>query len=146
MVSQLVKKAIRKPNFLKELMVMDQDKDTVREGVQELVVSLNKDDTFIDSVGTIQKAIKETKGEEIKQHVIRDVMKKDMAMSYKKVVPVSLQANSQRNLILRQQFGLTLISLLNRGKKILNVDETWLGMTDFRRRKWREKDTTNSVP
>ena len=73
-------------------------------------------------------------------------MKKDMAMSYKKVVPVSLQANSQRNLILRQQFGLTLISLLNRGKKILNVDETWLGMTDFRRRKWREKDTTNSVP
>jgi len=59
-VSQLIKKAIRKPNFLKELMKMDQDKDDVREGVQELVVNLNKDDTFIDSVATVQKALKET--------------------------------------------------------------------------------------
>ena len=42
------------------------------------------------------------------------------------------------------------MSLLNalRGKytTVINVDETWLGMTDFRRMKWREKGTTNSVP
>jgi transposase len=28
----------------------------------------------------------------------------------------------------------------------LNIDETWLGMSDFRRRKWQVKGTTNSVP
>ena len=32
------------------------------------------------------------------------------------------------------------------GKRILNVDETWLGMCDFRRRKWRPRDSFNSVP
>ena len=28
---------------------------------------------------------------------------------------------------------------------VLNIDETWLGMSDFRRMKWRVKGTTNSV-
>ena len=37
------------------------------------------------------------------------------------------------------------IDLMQKGKTILNVDETWLGMTDFRRMKWREKDTTNPI-
>ena len=31
-------------------------------------------------------------------------------------------------------------------KVIINCDETWIGMTDFRRRKWRPKRSTNSVP
>jgi hypothetical protein len=30
------------------------------------------------------------------------------------------------------------------GRIILNIDETWLGMSDFRRRKWRARGTTNS--
>ena len=37
------------------------------------------------------------------------------------------------------------IELMKKGKTILNIDETWLGMTDFRRMKWREKDTTNPI-
>ena len=35
------------------------------------------------------------------------------------------------------------IELMKKGKTILNIDETWLGMTDFRRMKWREKGTSN---
>ena len=34
---------------------------------------------------------------------------------------------------------------MKQGKTIINIDETWLGMTDFRRMKWREKDTTNPI-
>ena len=30
-------------------------------------------------------------------------------------------------------------------KIIINVDETWIGMTDFRRRKWQVKEQYNSV-
>lgn len=35
--------------------------------------------------------------------------------------------------------------LFVRGKIIVNVDETWIGQTDFRRRKWRVPGTTNSM-
>ncbi len=34
----------------------------------------------------------------------------------------------------------------NKDKVILCIDEIWLGMSDFRRMKWRVKDTTNSIP
>ena len=72
-------------------------------------------------------------------------MKRDLGMRYKKVVHVSVHANSAKNLVLRQQFALEYIRLLVSGRTILNIDETWLGMSDFRRRKWQAPGTTNSL-
>ena len=74
-------------------------------------------------------------------------MKQELGMSYKRISAVSWKANSPRNLILRQQFALSLLSSLrSKYTTIINVDETWLGMTDFRRMKWQEKGQSNSVP
>ena len=50
------------------------------------------------------------------------------------------QANSNRALVQRQQFALTLFGLLTSGKRIVNVDETWLNETSFLRRTWARKD------
>ena len=70
----------------------------------------------------------------------------NLGMSYRKLTSLAIFANSSRNLVCRQQFALKLIDLLNEGKRIINIDQTWLGMCDFRRMKWRIKGTTNSVP
>ena len=72
-------------------------------------------------------------------------MREDLGMRYRKLVPISIHGNSDKNLVLRQQFAMQLIGLLKAGKTLLNVDETWIGMTDFRRRKWMAPGTTNSV-
>ena len=72
-------------------------------------------------------------------------MKNDFGMSYKKVTSISIHANSPKNLVCRQQFVLKFLEALLADKTILNVDETWLGMSDFRRRKWRVHDDFNSV-
>ena len=87
----------------------------------------------------------EDKNLKVKQKEIADVMKKDLNMSYRKIQTVTLRTNSEKNLVLRQQFGLHLIEMLQRGKRIINVDQTWLGMSDFRRRKWRAPASNNSV-
>ena len=60
-------------------------------------------------------------------------------MRYKRIKPVSLHVNSEKNLILRQQFALKLIDLFKCNKIVISVDKTWLGMTDFRRMKWNVK-------
>ena len=73
-------------------------------------------------------------------------MKTELGMRYKKILPVSIHANSPKNLVCRQRFALKFLELLQAGKTILNIDETWLGMSDFRRRKWQPARTTNSVP
>ena len=70
----------------------------------------------------------------------------ELGMSYRKITSIQIYANSNRNLICRQRFAMKLINLMFDGKRILNIDQTWLGMSDFRRMKWRAKGTTNSVP
>ena len=68
-------------------------------------------------------------------------------MQFKKIKPIAWKANSPRNLILRQQFALSLLTAL-RGKytTVINIDETWLGMTNFIRMKWRMEGDSNLVP
>ena len=83
---------------------------------------------------------------EIKYREMASIMKQELNMSFKKIKEVTKHSNSEKNLVLRQQFALELIRILQSGKRIINVDQTWLGMQDFRRRKWKPHDSTNSVP
>ena len=66
-------------------------------------------------------------------------------MRYKIVKPISWTENSPKCKILRQQFALAFLEIDLDKKVVLNIDETWLGMSDFRRRKWRPHRHTNSV-
>ena len=66
-----------------------------------MVLKLDRQGEFIDSTMHVKKRLKEEKQIEYKEHLIRDVMRRDLGMKYKKVKPVAIQANSARNLILR---------------------------------------------
>ena len=72
-------------------------------------------------------------------------MREDCEMSYRSIKRISIHGNSPKNLVLRQQFAIEMLKVSNEGKVLLCIDETWLGMSDFRRMKWRVKGTTNSV-
>ena len=67
-------------------------------------------------------------------------------MRYKKVKRSPFHGNSERCLLLRQMFAKTLLATLISGKRVINIDETWLPHTDFRRKKWRVKGDHNSAP
>lgn len=97
---------------------------------------MNEFNVFIDSVQSVKKCLLDTMEVDASEHEIRNVMRHDLNMRYRKVLPVSIHGNSEKNLVLRQQFARNMINLLKAGKTLLNVDETWLGMTDFRRMKW----------
>jgi len=62
------------------------------------------------------------------------------------VKAISWQGNAPKNLILRQQFALEYLKIDLRKKTVINIDETWLGITDFRRMKWQLPGRSNSVP
>lgn len=70
---------------------------------------------------------------------------KSKGMSYRKVKHIPIGANSNRNLILRQRWVMAVLERDHKSRVYLNIDETWLGMSDFRRRKWQAPGTTNSV-
>ena len=110
-----------------------------------IIDAMNNQDTFIDSVASANDHLFQKHSIKAKDWVVRDIMKKELYMSYKKIKPISAHANSEQNLVCRQQFALKLIELLVEGKTILNIDETWIGMADFRRMKWQPAGSTNSV-
>lgn len=62
-----------------------------------------------------------------------------MDLTFGKVKKIPKQTNSSRNLHMRQQFGVKMLQLLFEEKRILNVDETWIGQTNFRRSGWQSK-------
>ena len=47
-------------------------------------------------------------------------------MGYRKAATVPVQANSERCLILRQQYAIKMLPLLESGRRIINVDESWI--------------------
>ena len=46
------------------------------------------------------------------EYEIIKIMREDLGMRYKKVVPISIHGNSTKNLVLRQQFAMHMVKLL----------------------------------
>jgi hypothetical protein len=67
-------------------------------------------------------------------------------MRYRKIREVAFQGNRERNLALRCMFAKKFLQVLSEGKRIINVDETWLNQLQFNRFKWCSKGETNSMP
>ena len=49
-------------------------------------------------------------------------------------------------MVLRQQYALSLLALLDQGKRVIQVDETWLNETNFTRKTWSRRGAATSVP
>ena len=57
-------------------------------------------------------------------------------MIFVKTKKLNPQANSDRVLILRQRYAAQMVELLSEGKRVVNIDETWLNETSFIRKIW----------
>ena len=59
-----------------------------------------------------------------------------MNLRYRRIKKVPIQANSERCLVLRQQYSLKILEFLSEEKRIINVDESWVSETEYSRRMW----------
>ena len=71
--------------------------------------------------------------------LVRRILKEDLGLSFLKTKKLNSHANSIKALAQRQQYAITLLLLLERGKRVINIDETWLNETSFIRRVWAKK-------
>jgi hypothetical protein len=110
------------------------------------VEKLNKANAVISNAEAVQRLVKLDHDVDVSILFTRKILRGQLGMRYRKIERVSLHANLEKNKILRQQWAEAFIKLWQESKVILNVDETWLGMSDFRRMKWRGQGVNNSVP
>ena len=77
---------------------------------------------------------------------VQRALRKDLGLGYRRVRKIPIQGNSERCLVLRQQYALTMLPLLKSGKRIINVDETWINETNFSRKIWCRPDSPGTEP
>ena len=67
---------------------------------------------------------------------VSKVLRKDLKMGYRLAKTVPTQSNTERCLVLRQQYAQKILKLLESGRRVINIDESWLNQTRFLRRIW----------
>ena len=144
-ISALMCRLRKNPSLLSELISQRNLRLAERHKIQDFILEKVEKDEFIDSTKKMQRQINASAGLEVKQHLVRDVMGNDLGLRYKKVVGIPIHANSDTNLVLRQQWALMYLDLITKRKRIINIDETWLGTEDYRRFKWQPATVNNSV-
>jgi len=145
-VSMLVNKAQRNPKFL-EYMIAEQDTQIFEWKAISRIIDRNlRTGGYLFSVKETKELLKKDHDIDIKDHKLLDIMHKELDMRYKRIDNLSFQCNSAKNRILRQQFALAFLKISLINKTIINIDETWIGMSDFRRMKWTLPDMPNGMP
>jgi hypothetical protein len=67
-------------------------------------------------------------------------MRQDLKLSFVKTKKLNPQANSDRALVLRQQYALEMMKQLSLERRVINIDESWINETSFTRKTWSERD------
>ena len=93
----------------------------------------------------MQAEMTKDSGVEVGLHTICSVLRNDFSMRHRKVKKVPWLGNTERCLVTRQLYAKKMLSLLEEGKRIINIDESWLNYLDFRCRKWRLPGDNNSI-
>ena len=65
-------------------------------------------------------------------------------MGFRIAKTVPIQSNLERSLVLRQQYSLKILPMLESGRRIINVDESWLNNTRHLRKTWVPSDAPST--
>ena len=72
-----------------------------RDSIRESVETYDKSTDYLDSVKEIRKQIQLQHENDIKPWLLRDILRKDLRMRYKRIASGSWTGNSAKNIILR---------------------------------------------
>ena len=79
------------------------------------------------------------------ERIIKKVMRDTLEMSYRRVYKQPFQVNSERCVVLRQQYALLILPQLMAGKRVINIDESWINETTFYRKVWTPRSQPSNV-
>lgn len=72
-------------------------------------------------------------------------LSKDFGLCYGRIKRVSPYGNTERNRVLRCLYAQKMLELFTEGKHIVNIDESWLSVSDFKSFSWFERGREHSM-
>ena len=131
---------------LKKRTKKHEDKQEAMSVACEVIESMLAAKSQIFSVAQVASKVKQLDRTDKISAPIRQALSMRFGMRYRKVKPVAFQGNRERNLALRCLYAQKFMQVLEQGKRVINVDETWLNQMEFCRFKWCRKGETGSFP
>ena len=148
-MGRLVRKARLDTQYLSKQLLQHQTQTDLRDAICEQALQMLPSKPIV-SAAQVRHQVQQHQDKQDKQDrkislaTVQAVLKQDCNLRFGKVKKIANQANSLRNLYLRQQFGKKVLDLLGDDKRILNVDETWIGQTNFARAEWKDRTMATS--
>jgi len=145
LVSKLVCQARKEPEKLRERKQKEKAREEMNSMIEATTSEMLNSNMTITSIDQVKKKIKQEHEVELSTNAVQKVMKQSMGLSYRRVRKVPVQANSERCLVLRQQYAMVMLSMLDAKTRVLNIDETWLNETNFVRKAWFKAGTPGTM-
>lgn len=146
LVGRLVRQQRKDPFILSKKLGRQHRQQILVEAVELVVAEMMRTREAIENAETVRARVRTSHGLDVSVALARDVMKRQLRMSYRMAKKVPRQGNTERCLVLRQQYALTILPLLEQRRRVINVDETWLNDTTFYRRLWYPKHEACTMP
>ena len=146
LVSKLFVEARKQPEKLREKKAAEKRRLQALQATESVASGMLVRDRAIRTSQQVQHEVKAQHQVELSQAVIRSVLRKQLGLGYRMAQRVPIHANTERCLVLRQQYALAMLPLLRSGRRIINVDETWLNESNFTRKVWCYPDAPGTQP
>ena len=98
----------------------------IKDVVKKVVTGMLENSITIVKADMVVEQVRKRENVEVTADQVKTVMKDELGLGYRMAKKVPVQANEMRCLVLRQQYAMAILSLLQNGTRILNIDETWL--------------------
>ena len=144
-VSQTVRRYKRQPDWLQTCREDRQRKRDKKLAMADHVYAAFQAGELLDSAKHVAALLTEGGFGEVKPHQARELLRDTLAFRFKYVRAANPAINCDRSLVLRQQFSDKLLHWLLVRPRLINIDESWLGMTDFRRTKWLPREVPRTA-
>ena len=136
LVSKLVKESEKEPKKNIQLKLKEKDEKEKKKAVKKVVEEMLANSVPIVKAEMVVEALLQKENLSLSVVQVRTIMKDDLGLGYRMSRKVPVQGNSERCLVLRQQYAMHMLPLLKEGKRILNLDESWLNESNFTRQIW----------
>ena len=141
----LIKKFRTNPDFLDSLYQSEKNAQHTNQAISEVIDRLSSSRTPILKVDNVLERLSDTYNLEVKPWTVAKILKDQYGLSFRRPPKVARQSNTDKAIAARVMYAEKMLSLLQQGKTIINMDESWISTTDFIRQSWSRPDQPSNV-
>ena len=97
------------------------------------------------SAKKVHEEVQKLSGVKVPLRTVMHVLKKNFKLSFRSIKRVSSCGDSDSNKVLRSLFAQKMLQLYAQSTHVVNIDESWIPCSDFRRSCWGPRGASNSM-